>query len=825
MTPLTATLFLLFLQLFSTGCEKKKLLIGGMFPMSGGWAGGIGCLPATQLALHDVNKNESLLQDYELELVQVDSKCMPGLSLKKMYDLLYDNETKLILLTGCSSVSTFVAQAAHMWNLTVLSYGSSSPALSDRQRFPTFFRTHPSATLNNPTRLMLFKKYGWQRIATLQQTEEVFTSTIKNLEEVIKAGSSVDAPIEITVRQSFQTDPSNAVKSLKMQDARIIVGVFYEDMARKVFCEAYREKLYGKKYVWLIIGWYPDLWYMKPDPDVDCTPEQLKIALEGHLTTEVVQYNLNGAKVTDTGITTNSFLERLETVLQKLNGSDDSASLSSLAGFVEAPLAYDAIWALSFALNKTIGDLKIKGLSLEDFTYQDSVTKDTILDNLNKTDFEGVSGRVSFTSTGDRIAKIQIEQMQNGIYRKIGVYDYMSDDLTWQDNDDWEDDHPPADRTLIIDKLRKISKLLLYIMVVLSSVGVIFSVSAILFNICSLRYSIVRNSLPCMNTLIACGCIICLACVPLFGIDGEWASVEKYPTFCQVRTWMIMIGFTLSYGTMFVKVVYSWQISKISKESKAFKNAAVQPDSVELLIPKWKPYSLLASLLALDLIILIVWQKLDPLKRIVDSFPTELPDASVQSDIKFQPLLERCSSKHMTAWIGITYGYKGFLLIVGLFLAYETRNVKIRAINDLRLLAMAVYNIVVLCLIAVPVTLIIPNQHNARFAFVSVATIISCVLTVALLFIPKMLPILSNRLDMDEEETQKSLLNHENEKRYDELKKKNERIKQEISQKENQIQKLHAALQRKYTTQLSSEDQGTSDSAFCEDNSKEQEPL
>lgn len=57
-----------------------------------------------------------------------------------------------------------------------LSYGSSSPALSDRDRFPTFFRTHPSATLHNPTRLKLFKKFNWTRIATVQQTEEVFTS-------------------------------------------------------------------------------------------------------------------------------------------------------------------------------------------------------------------------------------------------------------------------------------------------------------------------------------------------------------------------------------------------------------------------------------------------------------------------------------------------------------------------------------------------------------------------------------------------------------------------------------------------------------------------
>lgn len=60
--------------------------------------------------------------------------------------------------------------------LPQLSYGSSSPALSNRQRFPTFFRTHPSATLHNPTRVQLFQKWKWTRIATIQQTTEVFTS-------------------------------------------------------------------------------------------------------------------------------------------------------------------------------------------------------------------------------------------------------------------------------------------------------------------------------------------------------------------------------------------------------------------------------------------------------------------------------------------------------------------------------------------------------------------------------------------------------------------------------------------------------------------------
>jgi gamma-aminobutyric acid type B receptor len=67
---------------------------------------------------------------------------------------------------------------------------------------------------------------------TLHQSLEVFTSTVDNLEKEAKQRS-----IKITVRQAFNDDPTDAIINLKKQDTRIIVGVFYEDKARKVFCQ------------------------------------------------------------------------------------------------------------------------------------------------------------------------------------------------------------------------------------------------------------------------------------------------------------------------------------------------------------------------------------------------------------------------------------------------------------------------------------------------------------------------------------------------------------------------------------------------------------
>lgn len=53
---------------------KKKLYIGALFPMSGGWPGGQACLPSAQMALDLVNKRSDILPDYELELIYYDSR-------------------------------------------------------------------------------------------------------------------------------------------------------------------------------------------------------------------------------------------------------------------------------------------------------------------------------------------------------------------------------------------------------------------------------------------------------------------------------------------------------------------------------------------------------------------------------------------------------------------------------------------------------------------------------------------------------------------------------------------------------------------------------
>uniref|UniRef100_A0A8C8E6W8 Receptor ligand binding region domain-containing protein n=1 Tax=Otus sunia TaxID=257818 RepID=A0A8C8E6W8_9STRI len=322
-------------------------------------------------------------------------QCDPGQATKYLYELLYNDPIKIILMPGCSSVSTLVAEAARMWNLIVLSYGSSSPALSNRQRFPTFFRTHPSATLHNPTRVQLFKKWGWTKIATIQQTTEVFTS--------VRTPATRPPP----------TSTADGVKG---------------KATAPWTTQVYKEKLYGKKYVWFLIGWYADNWFRIKDPAINCTEAEMAEAVEGHVTTEIVMLNPENTR-SISNMTSQEFIEKLQKRLGK--------NPEETGGFQEAPLAYDAIWALALALNKTSAELVKKGLRLEDFNYNNKNITDEIYRALNSSAFEGVSGHVVFDASGSRMAWTLIEQLQGGVYKKIGYYDSTKDNLSWYNNDKW----------------------------------------------------------------------------------------------------------------------------------------------------------------------------------------------------------------------------------------------------------------------------------------------------------------------------------------------------------------------------------------------------
>jgi gamma-aminobutyric acid type B receptor len=289
------------------------------------------------MALVDVNAREDILPGYTLVLHWKDSgvgvagikafhsralaqspivlsaQCQAGLGARGMYELLYNEPTKIMLLSGCSPVATIVAEAANMWNLLVVGafkcfyvcileqmvYGAESPELSNRARFPTLFRTHPSAVIVNPARVKLFNDYGWKKVAILQSVEGVFTSVcglsvyfitcVFRLPKTWKR-NVLNTAYKCLVRASWTTRQMHCLvydatthASLSVCSMSLRPDVFSARLsAIRRLREYYAvqlskmKQLYGRRYQWLLIGWYDDDWFVpKPNEHLGCTLEEV----------------------------------------------------------------------------------------------------------------------------------------------------------------------------------------------------------------------------------------------------------------------------------------------------------------------------------------------------------------------------------------------------------------------------------------------------------------------------------------------------------------------------------------------------------------------
>ena len=96
-----------------------------------------------------------------------------------------------------------------------------------------------------------------------------------------------------------------------------------------------------------------------------------------------------------------------------------------------------------------------------------------------------------------------------------------------------------------------------------------------------------------------------------------------------------------------------------------------------------------------------------------------------------------CPNKDARVWLAISYAYKGLLQLVAMFMAFHTRRVNIKVLNDSKEIAVIVYiNSVTLTLLAV-VEFALTKYHEVYTAIFGLALLLEATVFLALIFIPK----------------------------------------------------------------------------------------
>ena len=96
-----------------------------------------------------------------------------------------------------------------------------------------------------------------------------------------------------------------------------------------------------------------------------------------------------------------------------------------------------------------------------------------------------------------------------------------------------------------------------------------------------------------------------------------------------------------------------------------------------------------------------------------------------------------CKSDDSLIWLSILFSYKAFVLMAGVFLAFETRKVKHTALNESRFVGMLVYGTVIVSAALSPIGLLLHNHPSLQYGILGMMILLNITLILALVFVSK----------------------------------------------------------------------------------------
>ncbi|XP_077978695.1 gamma-aminobutyric acid type B receptor subunit 2-like [Glandiceps talaboti] len=424
--------------------DKTTLYIGGVIESVSTVGGNEDIHHGTKEALDFVNRQPNILPGFELVMLQnytkrTDSDQAQGLHM--LYDFIYNKPQLLMLFTGTSSrVSHALCEAASYYNLVQVSATASSMAFSDKSRFPLFLRTYPPDDILTPAWEALLRNFNWKKVAIIFENIEIFTLLMKDLVATLHSKGGYEI---LTVEHTESSiNPVSQLQSIKNHDARIIITFAYEEMARRIMCQAYHTNQYGQKYVWMLLGWLNIGWYYFEfdEKDVNCTADELITAVDGYIGVKVPPYAKDFDDVNFNGV--------------KPDATDVDVYRDLQSQFYYAGFAYDAVITMALALNHSIGILSNLDVprQIMDYAYGDVAMATMLRDSVRQLEFFGITGPIRYLETGDRVSEVLVEQMQGVQDYHIGRFDIAKDMFIWHNDSSfkWHGKIPPTDGVEVI---------------------------------------------------------------------------------------------------------------------------------------------------------------------------------------------------------------------------------------------------------------------------------------------------------------------------------------------------------------------------------------
>uniref|UniRef100_A0A8C7NGX4 G-protein coupled receptors family 3 profile domain-containing protein n=1 Tax=Oncorhynchus mykiss TaxID=8022 RepID=A0A8C7NGX4_ONCMY len=589
-----------------------------------------------------------------------------------------------------------------------LSFAATTPVLDDEKKYPNFFRMVTSDNTVNQAVVKILQNYKWRRVGTLTQDVQRISEIRRDLTKQLSK-----ADVMVAVTESLSTDPCVNVKKLKVSNRP------KSSLLTKLEFGTEFLNMFGGRYQWILPGGYQGSWWEEANSS-NCASNNLLTAMEGYITVDFTHLSNRQIK----GISGRTPEEYDETYNREL--LQRGLVASKFHGF-----AYDGVWVMVKALTRVIESVRHRERYdiHRNFTVSSKEIGQMVLDSMKEICFEGVTGQVMFRN-GERMGTIKLSQFQEGREVKIGQYN--AEELELNHLIKFQGMQPPKDRTH--SQRWDVSVPLYIILLSTTGLAMLMALFFLFFHIKHHNHWVMKKSSLSMNYLIILGTMLACTSVFLYGLDGSLVTDKVFVMLCPIRTYILSVGYTTTFGALFAKTWRVWTIVK-------------NKEIIEKIIKDDQLWIIVGGMLLMDLCLLTCWQMVDPLRRTVEEFSQETAPGG--EDVNTRHFLEHCESTNLTKWLAIVYGYKGLLMFLGCFLALRTRHAHIHLLDDSKYTRLSMYHVTVMSIIGASGCFLTQYHPNVQLFIMALVVISCCTCTLCLVFLPKLVKIRDNPNQVD----------------------------------------------------------------------------
>ncbi|XP_027136173.1 extracellular calcium-sensing receptor [Larimichthys crocea] len=215
-------------------------------------------------AVDEINRNSNLLPNVTLGYSLYDNCVQLAIGFRAALSLVSGQEEQFILEETCegtppvigvvgdsiSTSSIAISTVLGLYRVPMVSYFATCSCLSDRQKFPSFFRTIPSDAFQVRAMIQILKHFGWTWAGLVISDDDYGLHAARSFQsDFVQSGEGCLAYTEILSWANDQAELRRIVGVMKKSTARVVIVFASENHVVNLMEEVVRQNVTGLQWI------------------------------------------------------------------------------------------------------------------------------------------------------------------------------------------------------------------------------------------------------------------------------------------------------------------------------------------------------------------------------------------------------------------------------------------------------------------------------------------------------------------------------------------------------------------------------------------------